>query len=159
SLSIGRTWRGTWSAQVLGLASEIHDRAIDRDPVDLRLVGPGVSLAYSGFESTAYAGQRRGAALAFDAAWYPAPLALPEVAITDLRGQLDLALPVPGLRRPTVHLGAVVRDLVSSTSGLLELGGIGALASLFEGSTNAHPPDFTGPDLPPLVRFAEVLRG
>ena len=157
--SFGRTWRGSWSAFARGLASELHDRAQGYQPIDQRLVGPGLSLAYSGFDATPYAGVNRGGALALDGAWYPSAPAQPSVAIEDLRAELDLAAPVPGTKLHTLHASAIARDLVSSTSGLLELGGLASLPALYQGSTNKSPPDFTGPDLPPLVRFDEVLRG
>jgi hypothetical protein len=159
TLSFGRTWRGSWSASLLGLSTEIHDRATGFAPSDLRLVGPGLALAYSGFDSTAYAGAYRGAALSFDGAWYPAELAQPAAAITDLRGELDLAAPVPGLRRPTLHASAVGRALDSTARGLLQLGGVAALPAVFTRSTDRALPDYAGPDLPPLVRFEEPLRG
>ena len=75
--AFGRTWRGSWSAFARGVSSELHDRATGFAPDDVRLVGPGVSLAYSGFDATPYAGLRRGGALAIDATWYPAAAAQP----------------------------------------------------------------------------------
>jgi len=142
TFAFGRVWRGSWSAYLLGLASQIDD---------LRAIGPGLSLGYSGFEATPYAGARRGFALALDGAHYE--------TIDDLRAQLDVALPVIGLRRPTLHATATARDLITSTSGFLELGGIASLAPLYQASTDPSLPEYTGPDLPPLVGFAEPLRG
>ncbi len=159
SVSFGRTWRDSWSASVALTASGIHDRAACCVPVDLRLAGPGVALSYAGFESTAYAGARRGFAVSTAATWYPARLAEPGQAITDLRGDVDLALPVVGTLRHVIRASAIARDLVSSTSGLLELGGVASIPSVFQGSTDRSSPSYGGPDLPPLVTFAEVLRG
>jgi hypothetical protein len=147
------------SAFASAIASETHDRATGYVPIDQRLVGPALSLAYSGFDATAYAGVNRGGAAALDAAWYPAAPAQPSVAIEDLRAEIDLAAPVIGTKLHTLHAHAIARDLVSSTSGLLELGGLASLTSVFSSSTNGAPPSFTGPDLPPLVHFDEVLRG
>jgi hypothetical protein len=157
--SFGRTWRSSWSAFVRGLASELHDRATGYLPTDLRLVGPGVSLAYSGFDATPYAGPRRGGALAIDVAWYPAAAAEPAVEVTDLRGELDLAAPVPFTLRHTLHLALVARDVRSPTSGLLQLGGLSSLPYLYTSSSDRALPSFAGPDTPPLVTFDEPLRG
>jgi hypothetical protein len=157
--SFGRTWRNSWSAFVRALSSELHDRATGFAPFDVRLAGPGVSLAYSGFDATPYAGPRRGGALAIDAAWYPASAAQPAVEVTDLRGQLDLAAPVPFTLRHTLHVSLVGRAVRSDTDGLLQLGGESSLAFLYTRSSDRALPTFAGPETPPLVTFEEALRG
>jgi hypothetical protein len=157
SASFGRIWRGTWSAAARLVATGLHTQS-ERAVEDHQLVGPGLALAYSGFESTADSGARRGFALSADATWYPARLAEPAATITDLRGQLDVALPVPGLRRPTLHATATARDLVSSTQGLLVVGG-SALLPLYALSDKPDPASSPAPDLPAPLLFAELLRG
>jgi hypothetical protein len=92
---------------------------------------------------------------------YPHSVTSFEEDISDLRGALYLAAPLPFGRRHGLALELRGRGIVSDGDhDLIELGGSTLLPSLWIDSDQPEPPDFDDdPRLPDGVRFREPLRG
>ncbi len=126
-----------------------------------RLGGPRLELGWSGVESTPYAGARRGLAVSASAAWFDQALSTLPDSFADVRGTLAVVTPLPLSPRHTLTLSLRGRALAGLTAGtgLLQVGGVGPLATLWQGTTGADNPEFDAPTLPPQVSFVEPLRG
>jgi hypothetical protein len=159
--ALTRTWRGTYQL-ALGGAYAYDARYPTGSTVAssvLRLYGPFAGLGYTAFESTPYAGARRGLALALDGAYYPRPAG----AMRDGRAELDLYVPVPTTNRHVVHLTVRGRALLGAPRPTLQVGGWSPLAALWASPTEQEDLEYT-PDapedlFPAGVAFSEPLRG
>ena len=161
-LSLSRTWRGSTAMALSALATE--DRSPD-DPEPLlrhrRMAGAALALDYAGIEATQYGGIRRALGLSARAAFYPEVANTLDVSFADLRGALDVVVPLPLSRRHALHLALRGRQLAGAEGGdLLQIGGLVPFLPLYERAIDADPPDY-GADrfLPERIRFVELLRG
>ena len=144
------------------LRTQEIERAADatlRETKRLRLIGPSLSASWSAFESTPYAGARRGLSGALSLAAYPKALGS-DVNLGDGRAEVGAVVPLPISRRHTLAISLRGRAVVGPQRGLLEVGGV----SPAFGYTSEDP---RGPgERPPLptaflpgVAFTEPARG
>ncbi len=125
-----------------------------------RLAGPGLFFGYQGVEATGY-GIRRALGLQLDGAYFPAELSTLD-SFFDLRGQLDVILPMPLVKRHRLQVTLRGRGLfgLPDDSNLLQVGGAGAFAVLFRESDTPEGPEVELlDDLPAQIQFVEPLRG
>jgi hypothetical protein len=152
SLVIGRVYRGTYSLAAGGTYS--YDRT---DDVTLRLYGPEAALGYTAVEGTRAAGIRRGLALVANGAYFPRKSG----PISDVRGELDVWLPAPALRRHIISVALRGHAVLDADTPLIAVGGEGALPALWSSTPDEDVPELGVGDgiLPGQRRFAELLRG
>jgi hypothetical protein len=150
SLAIGRTFRGTYS--LAAGATYAYDR-VDDDI--LRLYGPAAALGYTAIEATRAAGIRRGIAVAVDGAYFPRPAG----ALTDARGELDVWLPVPLVRRAGLALAGRGHTILDAPAPLILVGGPSALPTVWSEPDDIPDPDVGADVLPGQHRFTEPMRG
>ena len=162
SLTVAYTWRQSITAQAGGFYTDDSDQ-IDLDPVLRRHVGgPNAALQYFAAETTRYTGPRRALLVSVAAAYLPKQWSKPFTSdITDVGGSVAVVAPLPFGRRHTLTLSGRGRALISKDdTGLLQVGGEGALAFLWDRSSVATaPPEFDDIRFPPTFRFVEPLRG
>lgn len=161
SASIGRTWRDTYALSLGGTyAYDRRGATRFRDQELLRLYGPDAHLTYAAVEATPYTGVRRGLVVTADGAYFPRPAG----EITDLRGQLDVTVPLPLLRRHVVTARVRGHALVGPgvDEPLLEVGGLASGVDLWTNHGLLSDTDTIDPGdgvLPFQRRFAEPVRG
>lgn len=159
--SVGRSWRDAWS---VALGAEYDDERVQRDlatanSADHTALGGGtLALGYAAFERTAYTGARRGVALRVDTGYFPQALSTLGAQALDVRGSLDIVLPLPVGRRHTVWFSAVGRSAWRYRGNLLELGGVTNGATLWNQQPAASSTTATAV-VPGNGRFATALRG
>ncbi len=164
SLSIDRRIRTATvalSGQALEDVRRPNDSLLSSDRERRRLAGPRLELGWQAVESTPYAGARRGLAVSASAAWFDKSMSTLPDSFADLRGALSVVTPLPLSARHTLTLSLRGRELAGMMrgTGLLQVGGIGPLATLWEGTNGPDHADFEAPTLPPQVSFVEPLRG
>jgi len=144
----------------LGVTGTQFKRDTDA-PIDTsarRLVGPLLSMSYTGVERTAYTGARRALAAQVSAAHYPTALSTLDDGLSDLSANATLVVPLPLWRRHTLNVSGRGRSLLGGPEAdrLLQVGGI-ALGYPVAGETFGIRSD--DGLLPPSVRFIESVRG
>ena len=161
ALAVSRTWRDTFAATLEGLYTDDYDRPPGRPGIDRRLGGPGLSLAWFSGESTPYTGARLALLASGSAAYYPHDLSTFTGDIYDTAAELDTVVPLPIGARHTLTLQLRGRALLArDDTNLLQVGGLGARGSLWNGrSVASEPPTFDDARFPPNLRFVEYLRG
>jgi hypothetical protein len=125
-----------------------------------RLAGPHLSAAFAGAESSPYTGTRRLFAASLDAAAYPASLTTNGFGFADLRGEVDVATPLPLYRRHVLFLGARARALagIPYPDRFLIVGGtVDSILWRRSDRPEVLVPD--SPLLPPGAAFVEPVRG
>jgi hypothetical protein len=125
-----------------------------------RLAGPRVFASYTGADGSAYAGVRRLARGALDLAAYPDAWSTLGFTIVDLRGEVNLVVPLPLSRRHSLSLSGRARGLTGTPAGepLLLVGGyLGA--PLWRRADRPEIEAVVPTALPPPARFVEPLRG
>jgi hypothetical protein len=161
-LFISRTWRGSTTMTLSALGTD--DRRPD-DPEPLfrhrRMAGGSLSLDYAAFEATHYGGIRRALVLSTSAAFYPEAASTLEQSFADVRAEVGVTVPLPLSRRHALALSLRGRQLAGAGGqSLLQVGGVGLFAPLYEHEIDAEPPGYDASDiLPERVRFLEPLRG
>lgn len=152
------TSRSFWTWPV-SASFNVIDRQVDPSGGDpgyhARAIGPSLNVSWSSSESTPYGGTQRGLALDGLASWYPRGLGSSE-EIADLRGEADVFLPLPLLKRQNFVLYGVARAVPSDRGGLLRVGGGGPLFGFLSEKDQSVP--LPG-DLAPGLSFTENLRG
>jgi hypothetical protein len=125
-----------------------------------RFAGPSLFASFTGVESTPYSGDRRLLAGSLFAAAFPRQWGTAGFNVFDLRGELDVTLPLPLSRRHTLHLGLRGRDLAGTpeSAPILQVGGAAA-GFAYHRSDRPSTPDFSSDILPPGISFFEPLRG
>jgi Tol biopolymer transport system component len=124
-----------------------------------RFAGGFVSATYEGIESTPYTGTRRLFLASTRLRLFPASWGTLGTTLVDLRGELAVTTPLPLLRRQTLTLLVIGRDLSRATTPSLPFLRVGGLPT----SLVWRDPD--GPVLDPEVdprlpnTFSESLRG
>jgi hypothetical protein len=124
-----------------------------------RLAGAFVSATYEGTESTPYTGTRRLFLASTRLRVFPAAWGTLGATLVDLRGEIDVTTPLPLLRRQTLTLLVIGRDLSRAATASLPFLRVGGLpTSLVWRNPNAPVPD---PELDPRLpnTFSESLRG
>jgi hypothetical protein len=161
SLGLSRTFRETISVALAGIYTDDQQREAGFEPLLRHVGGPQLAVAYEGVESTRYTGTRRALEASAQVAYYPHDASSYLADIVDVGGALGVTAPLPVGRRHTLALRVRGRALVSSQdTGLLQLGGETALATLFNSNTApGMPPAFDDTRLPPNLRYVETLRG
>jgi hypothetical protein len=161
ALSIGRTWRESIAATLAGVYTDDFIQSPGEDGRRRHLGGPALALAWRSAESTPYTGVRRALILDVAAAYYPRALSSFAGDIYDTGATLAMVAPLPLARRHIAGLRLRGRALVArDDTGLLQLGGESALATLWDRrSIAAPPPAFDTVRFPPNLRFIELLRG
>lgn len=160
-----RTWRNAFTAYLGATYTEDDQTRLlgDAPESERHLGGATLSLSYGAGEATPYGGLRRALSAAADASFYPASLSSFGEHFTDLRGQLDITLPLPLSRRHALDLGLRGRQVLGAEDyNLLQVGGFGDYALLFqrgEVDDADAPEDLFGYLLPPNALFGETLRG
>jgi hypothetical protein len=158
SLSIGRSWRGSWAADAAVIYSENRTRQEELGAAERRrLGGPALSLSYGGADFTPYTGLRRAVFVDLAASHFPQRLSSLDRTATSLRARMTLVEPLPLTRRHSLALTGVARAIVPSAD-LIELGGASGFSPLAFDSNRDEPADPTF-STPPNVRLLEPLRG
>ncbi|HWN66811.1 MAG TPA: hypothetical protein VNM90_04175, partial [Haliangium sp.] len=161
-LFISRTWRGSTTLTLSALATDDR-RPDDPDPLyrHRRMAGGSLSLDYAGVEATQYGGARRALLLSGSTAFYPEAASTLDQSIADVRGELGVTVPLPLSRRHALDIALRARQLAGAKdSELLQIGGVGLFAPLYENAPEADPPAYDADRiLAPRVRFIELLRG
>jgi len=123
--------------------------------------GPQVAAGWVSGETTRYTGARKQLLVSGEAAYYPRELSTFAGDIADVGGSIGAVLPLPFGRRHTLSLDIRGRALLAhDDTGLLQVGGATALATLYAGSSVSQaPPTFDTARFPPNLRFVEPLRG
>jgi hypothetical protein len=127
-----------------------------------RLAGPTAGVTHSAIESTPNAGPRRGYAVSASAAYYDQGVSTLDDSFADLSARIAIVTPLPLSARHTLALTLRGRQLAGLPrgTGLLQVGGGGPFAPLYERSDQPEGPGFLDPGLtPPDIEFFEPLRG
>ncbi len=161
-LFVQRSFYGSVDLTLAALYTD--DQRPDDDNLVLRrrrLAGPALALSYQAGEATAFTGRRRVLGASIEGALYPAAVNSLDESFTDLRAQLDLTLPLPLSHRHALDLRLRGRTLFGLDDyDLIQVGGLGTLASLYQRSDGPEPPRYDADQvLPPRIRFVELLRG
>ena len=139
-------------------SDEPNDAAV---PVPLRrFAGPQFSASFTGVESTPYTDARRLFNANLFAAVFPESWGTAGFSVADLRGQVQVVLPLPLSGRHTLRLGVRGRELggVPDTAPILQVGGA-AGGLVYHHSDRPPGPEFSADIVPPGISFFEPLRG
>lgn len=162
-LTISRSWYDTTG---LGFGARYIDSNYQLESprfniAQQRFVGPLATLSYRTFDGTSYAGRKLGVSFTGMGTLFPRQLSTASFDVTDARGELGAALPLPISKRHKLELTMVGRGLLGSPrdTPLLQVGGAGN-ANAFQ-NQNDNQPDtrLASGVLPVGLRFYEPLRG
>jgi hypothetical protein len=107
------------------------------DMPHLQLLGPGVSMHYSGSDATAYAGRVHALSVGGSVQVYPG-LLQNTATLTDVRASVGAVMPLPLSRRHTLRLALRGRNLLGAPDSALQIGGL-RQGTLVYGSAMAEP--------------------
>jgi hypothetical protein len=163
-LSASRSfWTTPVTLSLLGFQRETQASEPDGSPSLLRLAGPRVSVDYFAGDATLDGGLQRALGLALSAAVYAAReqrggSTTEESAVGDLRGEVTVAVPLPGLGTDSLLLTAMGRVLPNAPDGLLRVGGLPPVLSNLDFGLPRRQVELPDPSFGPLV-FSEPVRG
>ena len=160
SVTIARTWRGAWAAGLSGVVTEDVDQ-IEGNTIRRALGGGGLALGYDAVDGTPYTGIGRELAVSAAATWYPDPLSTFAGDLVDVATTLRVAETVPATRLvATAELrGRAVFAREPIDADLIEVGGVFALAPLWQRASVDVPEAIDDLRFPPGRRFSEAVRG
>jgi len=156
---------GTGTVASFGMRYDDADYALedtDQHFVQHRFTGPVVSFTHVSAESTPYSGRRLALGVATTGAFFPEQFSDADFYLFDVRGELEVTLPLPLSRRHTLTVSGTGRALLGAPDDvyLLQLGGGGSEIVPTDALDDPSPEkQLSAGYLPPGLRFNEELRG